>query len=387
MNNISDHTDCLDPTDCLDLTDGALLEAVTANLARESRGLAELIVFLGEVERRKLYLERAHPSLFAFCTHELGFSEGAAYRRIGAARLARRFPAVVRFIASGHVHLTGLNVLAPALTDSNHLELLRAATGQTKRQIQELVAAKCPRPEPVTSARKLPARARTQQRAAPETAGEPARPQAATGKLELRPPVTSSTVEPVSAQRYAVRFTASKSLVDKLDELAALRSHRPAEARAVDNMLEEAVDLLIAKERKARFAVGRKPRAGAASPQPSEANKQSRHIPAAVRREVYERDGGCCQFLHPETGRRCGARWQVTYEHKVPVALGGTHSAEQVVLLCAAHNRLMADRVFGPDAMQTKVEAARATRRNRATTPTHAGISSEGSTAQGRSAA
>ena len=354
-------------SDCLDLTDAALLEAVTAHVALENRSLAELIVFLGEVDRRKLHLDRAHPSLFAFCTAELGFSEGAAYRRIGAARLARRFPAVLRFVAGGKVHLTALNVLAPALTEDNHLELLEAATGRTKRQTQELLAATCPRPEPATSVRRLPRPQPPVQR--PRATGP-----AEAGTLELQPPAPAPapTVEPIAADRYAVRFAASASLVAKLDELRALRSHRPAEARAVDTMLEEAVDLLIAKERKVRFAVGSTPRRAAAGTRERtiEANGPSRHIPAAIRREVYERDGGCCQFRDPQTGRTCGSRWQLTYEHRVPVALGGDHSVGQITLLCALHNRHMADRVLGADVMRAKVDAARATR------PAHAGISS-----------
>ena len=293
-------------SDCLNLTDDALLSAVTANVTSSNRGLAELIVFLGEVERRKLYLERACASMFAFCTAELGFSEGAAYRRIGVARLARRLPAVLRYVAAGKVHLTALNLLAPELTEDNHVELLEAATGKTKRQTQELLVARYPKPEPATSVRRLPKRTVSVQRPGP---GSSAR----AGALELQPPAPSPTIEPVAAERYAVRFTASSSLVAKLDELEALRSHRPAEARAVETMLEEAVDLLIAKERKVRFAVGRTPRRAAAR-KDSGTGRQSRHIPAPIRREVYERDGGCCQFLDPASGRRCGAKWQLTYE-------------------------------------------------------------------------
>ena len=349
-------------SDCLNLTDDALLSAVTANVTSSNRGLAELIVFLGEVERRKLYLERAYASMFAFCTEALGLSEGAAYRRIGAARLARKFPAVLSFVTAGKVHLTALNLLAPELTEDNHLELLEATTGKTKRETQELLVARCPKPEPATSVRRLPARR-------PATHRPRASAPAGSGALELRAPAPSPTIEPVAAERYAVKFTASSSLVAKLDELEALRSHRPAEARAVETMLEEAVDLLIAKERKVRFAVGRKPR-GAAGGKQSRAASQSRHIPAPIRREVYERDGGCCQFLDPDSGRRCGETWQLTFEHRLPVALGGQHSVGGISWLCAAHNRLMADRVLGSEVMAAKVEAARFAR------PTDARISS-----------
>ena len=62
------------------------------------------------------------------------------------------------------------------------------------------------------------------------------------------------------------------------------------------------------------------------------------------------------------SGRRCGETWQLTFEHRLPVALGGQHSVGGISWLCAAHNRLMADRVLGSEVMAAKVEAARAAR-------------------------
>lgn len=42
--------------------------SATRELVEKSRGLeAELLLHLGEVDERKLYLECAFPSMFAFC--------------------------------------------------------------------------------------------------------------------------------------------------------------------------------------------------------------------------------------------------------------------------------------------------------------------------------
>src|SRR5438093_12942149 len=76
----------------------------------------DLLVHLGEVDERKLYLECAFPSMFEFCVGELRFSEDAAYNRIMVARAARRLPAVIEAMRSGQVHLSGLRLLAPHLT-------------------------------------------------------------------------------------------------------------------------------------------------------------------------------------------------------------------------------------------------------------------------------
>jgi hypothetical protein len=48
------------------------LLSATRELVRKSRGVeAELLVHLGEIDERRLYLDRAFSSMFAFCVGEL----------------------------------------------------------------------------------------------------------------------------------------------------------------------------------------------------------------------------------------------------------------------------------------------------------------------------
>ena len=64
-----------------------------------------------------------------------------------------------------------------------------------------------------------------------------------------------------------------------------------------------------------------------------------RSIPAAVKREVWQRDQGCCTFVDRHTGRRCGSRFFLELDHVVPVAVGGGAEAGNLRLRCAAHHR------------------------------------------------
>ena len=65
------------------------LRSATWDLVRRSHGLdAALLVHLGEIEDRKLYLDWSFPSMFAYCVEELGFSEDVACNRINIARAA-----------------------------------------------------------------------------------------------------------------------------------------------------------------------------------------------------------------------------------------------------------------------------------------------------------
>ena len=137
------------------LTDDALLAATRGLVERTLAVSAELLVHLGEIDARKLYLPRAFPSMFAFCVTDLGFSEDVAYNRIMVARLARRLPAVLDALRSGRVHLAGLRVLAPHLTHDNSDALLAEATGKSKRQIEEIAARLAPKPPVASSIRKV----------------------------------------------------------------------------------------------------------------------------------------------------------------------------------------------------------------------------------------
>jgi hypothetical protein len=58
---------------------------------------------------------------------------------VAAARLVKRFPALLDALASGELHLTGLLMLAPHLTERNLVEVLARAKHRTKRELAKLV--------------------------------------------------------------------------------------------------------------------------------------------------------------------------------------------------------------------------------------------------------
>jgi hypothetical protein len=109
--------------------------------------LARLLAYLGEVEERRLDLRSACSSLFDFCLRRLGLSDDEACRRVAAARIVRRFPAALGMLERGEVHLTGLLMLRDHLTLERGEELLRAACGKSRRELQHLLARLFPRPD------------------------------------------------------------------------------------------------------------------------------------------------------------------------------------------------------------------------------------------------
>ena len=104
-------------------------------------------------------------------------------------------------------------------------------------------------------------------------------------------------------------------------------------------ILERALDLLVAQVERRKLGSVERPRTT-----PS-ADASSRHIPAAVRREVSLRDGNQCGFLGP--AGRCRERAFLEFHHVQPFADGGRSTAENIQLRCRAHNRYEAELVFG----------------------------------------
>ena len=65
-----------------------------------------------------------------------------------------------------------------------------------------------------------------------------------------------------------------------------------------------------------------------------------RHIPAAVRRHIWLRDGGRCCYRDPLSGRRCTSSHLLQIDHLLPVAQGGGPEPSNLVLRCFAHHRM-----------------------------------------------
>src|SRR5687767_10683343 len=97
------------------LSDADLLSRMPALVLTEHGAVADVVEHLVEIDRRRLYLGQACPSLYAYCVDRLGYSEDRALKRIRVARLALELPRVLEELRSGATQLTGLILLAPRL--------------------------------------------------------------------------------------------------------------------------------------------------------------------------------------------------------------------------------------------------------------------------------
>jgi hypothetical protein len=138
---------------------------------------------------------------------------------------------------------------------------------------------------------------------------------------------------------------------DKLRYAQELLSHQVSSGD-IAQVFDRALDALIAQLEKRKFGACDKPRR-------AQETHCTRHIPAHVKRAVWERDGGRCTFVS-DTGHRCPERTRVEYDHVDPVARGGQTTISGIRLRCRAHNQYEAERTFGVEFMRQKRAAAQA---------------------------
>ena len=322
------------------LSDAQLLESLKTVCAQDRGALARLLAHLVEVEQRRLHLEAACPSMLQFCVRRLGMSEDEACRRIHAARLARRFPDLLVRIERGELTLSTIALLHDALTETNYQELVEAAAGKTKAEVQALLVKRSPLPDVASAITTIPVQ--------PPMVGLGVVPAPAPT------PVRGPQLAPLSETRHKVQFTASDELRRKLEHARDLMRHANADGDLAV-VVERAVDLLLEKLQKRRLGKTRRPKP---APQPDELASVSR----ATRRAVFERDGERCAFIDAG-GHRCTATAWLELDHVEPRARGGSDRPRNLRVLCRAHNQLYAEQTFGRQYVRDRIREARDPRR------------------------
>jgi hypothetical protein len=222
--------------------------------------MADFLVALADFDRKRLWVDLGHASLFSFLHRELGLSAGAAHYRKTAAGLLQRFPEIVEPLRDGRLCITSIVELAKVLTPENRAEVLPRFFHRSKREAKAVSAEICPveavpRRDTVTAvasaaaARQAMAARRDDdvaQTVTPGPAGSSFQPDetpavASTGSsspclpfqpVETRVPTAVSaaaasrtTAEPLTADLRRLHVTVSRRFLDKLEAARAALSH------------------------------------------------------------------------------------------------------------------------------------------------------------------
>jgi 5-methylcytosine-specific restriction endonuclease McrA len=351
-------------------------------LRREHAAMAEFLLALSDFDRRRGWEPLGHTSLFAFLIAELRLSKGAAYVRSSAARLLLRFPEVIEPLRDGRLCLSSVGELARVATPDNFATALPRFFGCSSREAREVAAAILPREAPPVRdqvTRLAPAVVRNAPPLHPvKEAWVLPGPVTVAAPLNLGPPVDSESVrahepnhaargverrdqiEPLTADLRRLHVTVSREFLTQLEAARDGLSHALPGA-TTEQVLKAALDLLVEKQARARGQVKR-PHKATSTPAPTEPSTpyatasatESRHrrtgsrehIPAAVRRAVWERDQARCTWPL-DGGGVCSSTHRLEIDHRQARGLGGQPELGNLRLLCERHNKLAARLAYG----------------------------------------
>ncbi len=333
------------------LSDDQLLRDLERAATSERNATVHLIALLAEMDSRRLYLQQGYSSLFTYCTACLLLSEHAAYGRIEAARATRKYPIILDRLADGSITLTTICLLSNHLSLQNHRQLLNAARHKTRREVEHQVAALRPMPDAPSAIRKLPEKTPPSE---PEIAIDVSVQNArsipvAPPTPEPRgaaPPMTA-IVRPLALERYKVQFTIGPETHRKLRTLQDLMRHVVPNGD-IGEIFDRALTVLLREVEQRKLARADHPR------EENKAKATGRHVPAAVKRQVWARDQGQCAFVGAKG--RCDERGFLEFHHVIPFAEGGETTVANLQLRCRAHNDCEAREHFGWSLLRERMD-------------------------------
>ena len=367
------------------LADDALL-AQTRQLARIEQQLNVTVIdHLREIEARRLYLRRGFSSLFDYAVRELGYTDSAASRRINAMRLCKEFEEVREGLQDGSITLTTAAQLQNAFDRQKRNRRRRergpvVGSGPAAPRQDSLLAPRDgtaePEPEPAldVSARKALVK---------QAAGKSTRQvQDLLAGVDPELALPADKVRPLGNGRYEMKVVIDAECHRALEQIRGLISHVDPHmtlGQLVGRLAREGLDRHDPARPPRRPRTGNRSASGdgtsaaqapasgsitsapktkrnpdgqarsvahrnaqptrAATSAPKRSAPAARAIPAAVKRHVWNRDGGRCSYVDPRSRRRCASRHLLQIDHVFPYALGGRAEPANLRLLCATHHR------------------------------------------------
>lgn len=289
------------------------LNQTVKNLALQERKLTEQILWhIAEVDRRKLFLKMAYSSLFDYLTKEIGYSAGAAQRRIDAARLIQKIPEVALKIQTGSLQLNQISKVQKAqrlLKKSGTFkslqeqrDLLSKLEGKNSTQTDLLIAQHF----------QVPIQTETKQQIQRD---ESVRLELTFSQEEMK--VIRKAQELLSHQTGG---GLKETLVALAEKLIQRQNSNNKSIEKVSVASPTATMTMMTVKTTATVAV--KP-TGALTPN--------------LKQRVFHRDQ-CCQYKDRQTGKVCGSRYFLEVDHIKPRFVGGTNEFENLRTLCRNHN-------------------------------------------------
>jgi hypothetical protein len=361
------------------LTNKELTQIIPSLVANERQVQSRFLYYLGAMDQRRLWAELGHPSLFAYLNHGLGYSKGAAYRRLSVGRLAKKHSIILKYISEGRLTLTTASLVAKRIKEKNlncqeSNALIERAKNQSEDQLAKMFCTvksstklesvkpvevsmlelgtndeppKTPQDHSQTSKNNHNQKY-SQDPAPSETPAPQATQESPTPKVV---PMVEVTIT-MTQEEYA----ALKRMQDLTIKPASSKKSQGPQSQTIKSTLVKVVDHWLAKNDPLRKKSKNSVKFGSGtgttdktSPPQKRTRKEpnSRYVPIAERTKVWQRDQSQCTYVSADQ-QRCPAKQALELDHIKPFGQGGrSDKAENLRLRCRAHNHLAAEQTYG----------------------------------------
>ena len=279
-------------------------------LVQTERKITHLVLdCIAEIDSRKLYLDKAYPSLYEFLVQEFGYSSSAALRRIESARLLREVPGLACKIESGALNLSQLSKVQQAVRTVQKVEARKLDIQEKQELLNRIEHTTQQQTEVILSQ-----------------------------ALSL-PIFAEDRTKHHRDESVTLTITFSK------EQMAVLKQAQDLIAHAVpEKNWAEAITYLAQKEVDRRTqSRNDKPQSATGKPTPA-AGVAVGKIPSRkpllnTTKKVILRRDKCCQYKDKTTGKICGSTRFLQADHRQPIWAGGDDKPDNLQILCAQHNQ------------------------------------------------
>jgi hypothetical protein len=301
-----------------------LLNTTTELFTKEKKIDNAILILLSEIQNRRIYAVLGFSSLFEMLVKHFNLSESSAYQRISLIKLIQDVPVAKSALVEDRASMSNLVLASSFINEQNKNS--KKMTVEEKTNVIEIIKTKS-----YKEAKEVLA------------------------LLNPQPVIAKDKSVTISKTQTNLHFTIDNHLQNKLNHIKNLISHKNANP-SMNELLATMADIVIEQLEKkkginkkvhtsSKHCVTKKP---SQNDSPFQLKNRSRYISKNVRREVYQKAKGQCEYVSPE-GNRCQCRKFLQYEHTVPFSKGGLSNTATLVLFCSEHNALRAKQEFGVD--------------------------------------
>lgn len=365
------------------LGDQDLVQTLQKLLEREKRVGDAILLALKEIRNRRIYAAMGYSSPFEMLVKHFHLSESSSYTRLQALKLMDTIPEIQADLASGDLSLSNA-ALVQGFIQRSEKENDQPLTLEEKKEVVELVKKKSSRDAKAELAKKDPVVALPPQKEKP----------LALNHTQLQITVDAKTMETLGEVKNLLSHTIPDgNLKEVLNYMLNLTVHTLKKRKGQDTLketknsfCENKSNLVTSNSNQASFinkTSATLTNSGtdvkditndlSQTPQPTQSSslnhpstkskpldhqstlltpsipissKPTRFISQLTKRKVFQRSGGCCEYIS-ENGRRCNSKHRLEWDHIIPWSQGGGNDETSLRVYCRTHNQYRTKETHG----------------------------------------